>query len=126
MGVDASVAPSVMVLDASGGYDVGPSVTLGPAGSARPLSFAWHGPSARLTFAIDNQLLPRSSGFTEQMPCITVGMRRACAMTPPTFTLRPPRRREVLMNHRSDVQVLVGRRRMDDSLREEHYLTSVV
>ncbi|WP_434044397.1 MULTISPECIES: hypothetical protein [Sorangium] len=65
--------PSVMVLDASGGYDVGPSVTLGPAGSARPLSFAWHGPSARLTFAIDNQLLPRTSGYTEQMPCIMVG-----------------------------------------------------
>ncbi|MGK3998826.1 hypothetical protein [Sorangium sp. So ce1024] len=65
--------PSVMVLDASGGYDVGPSVTLSPAGGARPLSFAWHGPSARLTFAIDNQLLPQGSGSTEQMPCITVG-----------------------------------------------------
>ncbi|AUX48854.1 uncharacterized protein SOCE26_103970 [Sorangium cellulosum] len=65
--------PSVMVLDASGGYDIGTSVTLGPEGSARPLSFAWHGPSARLTFAIDNQLLPRGTGSTEQMPCITVG-----------------------------------------------------
>ncbi|WP_437675870.1 hypothetical protein [Sorangium sp. So ce131] len=65
--------PSVMVLDASGGYDIGPSVTLGPEGASSPPSFAWRGPSARLTFAIDNQLLPRGSGSTEQMPCITVG-----------------------------------------------------
>lgn len=45
--------PSIVVLDASGGYDLGPSVTLSTGDPERSAPFAWRGPAARLTVALD-------------------------------------------------------------------------
>ncbi|XXY45126.1 hypothetical protein WME91_34500 [Sorangium sp. So ce269] len=56
MGLAAGVkwrAPSIVVLDASGGYDLGPSVTLSTRDPERSAPFAWRGPAARLTVALD-------------------------------------------------------------------------
>ncbi|WP_437734494.1 hypothetical protein [Sorangium sp. So ce1335] len=45
--------PAIVVLDASGGYDLGPTVTLSTRDPARTAPFAWRGPAARLTVALD-------------------------------------------------------------------------
>ncbi|WP_437813921.1 hypothetical protein [Sorangium sp. So ce1078] len=45
--------PSIVVLDASGGYDLGPSTTLSTGDPARSTPFAWRGPAMRLTVALD-------------------------------------------------------------------------
>ncbi|KYF78035.1 hypothetical protein BE18_27460, partial [Sorangium cellulosum] len=45
--------PSIVVIDASGGYDLGPSATVSTGEPARTTAFAWRGPAMRLTLALD-------------------------------------------------------------------------
>ncbi|WP_437998893.1 hypothetical protein WMF26_01755 [Sorangium sp. So ce185] len=45
--------PSIVVIDASGGYDLGPSATVSTGEPARTIAFAWRGPAMRLTLALD-------------------------------------------------------------------------
>ncbi|XXX77514.1 hypothetical protein WMF30_01895 [Sorangium sp. So ce134] len=46
-------APSILVVDASGGYDLGPSAAVSTGDPARTAAFAWRGPAMRLTLALD-------------------------------------------------------------------------